>query len=545
MGDGVTDEAAVSPHPPATRFRRGSVLLVLAVSAICYAPTLANRYAGDDEFIVASNPTVTQGDVLGAITSPYWPETFSKGTLYRPLVSGSFAAEWPLWKGHPAGFHAVNLVLHALVAVVLLLLAWELGLPAAGALAAALVFAVHPVHVEAVAPVVGRSELLAALFVLLGCLAFLKLRGPRAWMAAPAVAVCYGLGLGAKEIAVTLPILLVLVAAAAARSNGRSVPLKQAWPVGLGMALVLIGYLAVRVRVTGGILGETVAPELWALTPFQRLMTALSLWIDYARLMVFPLDLSTDYAPAVRFPALGLDRPGLFGGLVLVLTLAGSVALWRRSALAALGVLWFVVAVLPVSNLPFPTGVLLAERTLYLPSVGFALAVGIGAAAWLSGRTRKVALPAVVGVCLLLAGRSAVRTLDWRDSETVMAALERDHPESVQVVRKRARDAMAAGRWDQAARGFELALHLSPHHYTALTEAALFFGVVGRHDRAQALLERAIEVVPDSPHAYRILARHQFDRNRPTEAGQTIRRARLALEDPVALADLEAANTAR
>ena len=483
-------------------------LLILIAALIPYAPTLLNGFAGDDEYIVATNPVVTEGDLAGAVTSPYWPAAYTAGTLYRPLTIVSFAVEWRIWGGSPLGFHLTNLGLHAVVSLLILTLLLALSTPLAAATLAAMIFAVHPVHVEAVAQVVGRSELLAGAFYLTACLVYLRDRA--LWT----VPLLFFLGLASKEIAVTLPLALVLLEAARGcgeSSSEGSLPslierLRKKTALFIGLAVAFAAYMAARFRITGGLVGETPAAEFFGMSGLQRVMTALSAWLDYVRLLFYPADLSSDYSPAVRFPALGLDRPGMVGGLIFIAVLASMVVLWKRGRLASVGLAWFGLVILPVSNLLIPTGTILAERTLYLPSVGLALLIAAAAVRPLREHPRTAI---AIGSLLLVAlsARTVVRTQDWKDSATMMAALERDHPESVQVVRAHARDAMSQGRWDEAAKRFELALHLSPHHYTGLTEAALFYEVAGHPDRAKELLARAIEVSPDTPHAHRILAR--------------------------------------
>ena len=153
-----------------------AALLVLLVAVGTYANSVLNGFAYDDNTIIVGSPVVTEGRVVDALTSSYWPQAVGGAGLYRPVTLSSFALEWGLWNGHPAGFHLVNLAVHSAVSllVFLLLLPVSATLPA---LVGGVLFAVHPVHSEAVANVVGRSELYSALFVLGACLLFLKGRG--------------------------------------------------------------------------------------------------------------------------------------------------------------------------------------------------------------------------------------------------------------------------------------------------------------------------------------------------------------------------------
>src|SRR5712691_13086346 len=176
--------------------------LAVAVCALVpYVPALWNGFAMDDLYIIAWNPLVhsLQG-AWRAFGAPYWPPDLG-GQMYRPLPLATFAVDWTIAHGHPAWFHAMNLLWHAGVAVLVAALTrrwadWT------AALAAGLVFAVHPVHVEAVANVVGLGELMAAAGV---CLAVYAALVRQDVLLSGAALV---LGLLSKENAVVAPALI-------------------------------------------------------------------------------------------------------------------------------------------------------------------------------------------------------------------------------------------------------------------------------------------------------------------------------------------------
>ena len=173
-------------------------LAVALCAVVVYLGALWNKFALDDVPIIALNPLVVQpSGIWRAFIAPYWSADFG-GHMYRPLVIASFALD-ALVDG-TAWFHAVNLVWHAGAAVAVAALARR-WLDTAGALVAGLLFAVHPVHVEAVANVVGRAELMATLFTVLAVYAALAGRHP-AWSAA-----ALGFGLLSKENAAVAPAL--------------------------------------------------------------------------------------------------------------------------------------------------------------------------------------------------------------------------------------------------------------------------------------------------------------------------------------------------
>ncbi|HRX85974.1 MAG TPA: hypothetical protein P5572_13225, partial [Phycisphaerae bacterium] len=157
----------------------GGVLVAVA-ALLVYANTLANGFALDDVPIVQTNPNVTAAGPAGrAWTTPYWPQS-NRGDrddlLYRPLTIQTYRWQYALGGATAWPFHLVNLLLHAAISVGVWWLARRLGAGVAGALVAGLIFAVHPIHTDAVSNIVGRAELLAAAGTLLAVICALTAR---------------------------------------------------------------------------------------------------------------------------------------------------------------------------------------------------------------------------------------------------------------------------------------------------------------------------------------------------------------------------------
>src|SRR5947208_4501079 len=397
---------------------------VAACAAIVYGGALWNQFALDDNQIVRFNNLVLKvSGVWRAFVSPYWPSVVGGG-LYRPLPLASYAIDWQLG-GAAWWFHAVNVAWHAgaSVAVAWLAQRWT-GEPRSSergeraALAAGLLFAVHPVHVEAVANIVGRAELMAALFAIL-CV-YAALAQDRLWWSAAALAA----GLLSKENVVVAPALIAWgwIMEMARPSRRRMVAYVATW-VAVGAV-----YVMARWYVLGHELVGRAAPVFFGASPVAVRLTAVAAFPDVARLLVFPLKLRADYSPAERtLVATPLD-PRFALGLLCVAAWAALLWLaWRRGRrLEAFGLGWIAISFFPVSNLAVQVGVLVAERTLYLPSVGLAWAAG----ALLRGlESRRLAW--VLSLLAVAGGlRTAVRVPVWRDQRSVVLSEVTDSPRS-------------------------------------------------------------------------------------------------------------------
>lgn len=418
-------------------------LAALAACAV-YLNALHNGFALDDQIVVQQNPFVHGTFAMRDIwVSSYWPNLPFQLGLYRPLTILMYAVEWGLWHGQPMGFHAVNIMLHAAASALVVLLVLRLGAPPLAAALGGVLFAIHPVHVEAVSGIVGGAEVVMTLFVLAACLLHLWRRGPAVvrWVG---IAACFLAALLTKESAVALPVLLVIVDGL---DPQRRAPLwRTVWddaPLYLLLAMLFGGYMGLRYAVLTVFSGSTLAPALVGASTATRIATAISIWPQYLRLMVYPRDLVADYGPNVLVAA-HWGAPVVWMGVALgAAVLASAVMLRRRVPWWTAAVAWFATSTFVVSNLAVPVGILLAERTLYLPSVALAfVAVPL---VRLGRRVPRSALAAAGLLLALGAARTWTRTPDWRSTDVLLTQLAAAHPESYYAQVYLGDNAMQAG----------------------------------------------------------------------------------------------------
>lgn len=393
---------------------RRAYLVVAMAALVVYLGALGNRFAMDDIPLVVRNPLVQSvSGMWQAFAAPFWPPDFG-GHMYRPLSVATWTLDQAV--GGAWWFHLVNLLWHAAACIAVVALVRRFA-DDHSALIAGLLFAVHPVHVEAVANVVGRTELMSALFLVLGVYAALA-RGSVAWSAAAWI-----LALLSKENAAVLPALVVWgwILGLGRPPRRRMLAFVASWLV-IGAA-----YAGVRSHVLAPYAGfQSVAPVFIDQSPIAIRLTAVAALADVARLVVFPLTLRVDYSPDERTlvdsPA---DARFLAGFACFLIWCALLVLAFRRGRkLEAFGLGWIGIAFLPVANLVFPAGFLVAERTLYLPSAGLALTAG----SWLARWPAHWRLGSAVTLVLLGAVRTALRVPVWRDNSTVTLSILNDSP---------------------------------------------------------------------------------------------------------------------
>jgi hypothetical protein len=438
-------------------------VLLAGLTTAASAWSLGNGFVYDDVPIILQNPLVHQLGSAGTIwRSAYWPA----GLLYRPITSQLFALEWALGGGHPLVFHLVSVLL----AVATALAVWRLAiqvLPPLPAMLVGALFAVHPVHVEAVANVVGQAELLATLFGLLAVERYVT------WRAEGALSPARRIGLAAltllailsKESGYVVPFLLAVAELTVVRSRvPKASSVRVVAPVFTLQLSVIVAAILLRIIVLGPTPGAGPAVALRSLGAGERIVGMLAVVPQWVRLLFWPAHLQAEYGPP------GLAVTGVFGlaHLLGVVILLGAFALmammWRRHPAIAFGLAWTAIALLPVSNLLTATGVILAERTLFLPSVGAMLALGGVMALFLALYDRLWArrgLCAITGAAVMAgAVLSARRQSVWRSEEVFFRQLERDAPRTYRAHLVASVHYSATGRYPEAERAARRGLEL-------------------------------------------------------------------------------------
>jgi len=517
----------------ATRAR--AAFFVAAVGIITYVLSVWDGFAYDDVAIIPGDPRITKLKLLEIFQLPYWHNL----AIYRPLTTLSFAVDWLLSRGYPWYFHAINVLEHGAVCALVFLLLAELFSPAA-ALAGALLFAVHPVHVEAVTNVVGRAEVVSALFYLGAILIWVRGGSrPRPWRVA-VITVCFAVALLHKESSATLPAAIVLVDAALGRWSFRPAALKdylrRLLPLVAAMAVVFAGFVWLRLTVLGGRMSPDVYDSIFDLPMGRvgRLMTALQAWPMYGRVLFFPRTLLADYGPRILMPAFGWNGLALLGlGIILFLLIGGIDALASGRGRAALAFLWFPVTVLPVSNLLFPIGIIVAERTLYLPML--ALCVGVAIAVdhqatlpAASRRLRRGLLVAFATVLAAFAARTIVRIPQWDSTDKIFYALRDDAPESFRAWWHLARIARRENKPELEMRRYETAMRLWPYRKALVLEVIARSIANKRTGEARNIAAFAVTRFPNEVSAQRYLAATSLDLG-DTATARSAARAGLAL----------------
>lgn len=483
---------------------RGYPILLVAAGCLVYANSFGGPFIFDDYSCIVENPHIRHlWPIWEVWRSP--PEVAIAG---RPVVSLTLALNYALGGLRVWGYHAVNLALHLLSALLLygiirrtLLrprLRARFGASAAPlAFVAALLWMVHPLLTESVTYIIQRTELLmaACLLLTMWCVIRDATDGPaRRWDIA-AVLAC-AVGMGSKEVMVVTP-LLVWVYDAIFLSTTWHAPLRKRRGLYLGLAstwLILAGLLATHPRtMTAGFTAHGITPWHYALTQ------STVIW-HYVRLAAWPAPLIVDYSdwPIVRdLASVGLPVTALAG-----LIAATAWALRRRPALGFLGAWWFMILAPTSSLLPIATEVA-AERRMYLPLAALVTLVVIGGWRFLracihhAGARRAVAAIVIAGSVAILGACTVRRNHVYRNEEALLRQLIAVRPNNAHAYYNLGITLGEQGRFDESVAAFHDALRLVPRDAGSHNNLGAVLLQQGNIDEAIGEFQEAIRLRPD------------------------------------------------
>lgn len=521
---GQRTAARAGPWParvslPALGAGFGLVILVV----IFYLPATRCGYIWDDDTYVRDNPALRSPGGLRQI----WFD-LSASPQYYPLVYSSYWLEYRLWGAAPRGYHVVNVLLHAGVAVLLWRVLRHIRVP--GAWAAAALFALHPVHVESVTWITERKNVLSGVLYLGAALAYLHYalpgegraaRGRGAWLYVLALVLFSG-ALLSKTVTCTLPAVLVLVLWwRRGRLHGRDwLALAPFFVLGIAAGLLTRW---VEKYYTGAAGAE------WTFSFVERcLIAGRALWF-YAGKLLWPHPLIFIY------PRWAIDAGAWVQYVFPITAVVVLAALWllrgRIGRGPLVGVLCFAGTLFPALgffDVYFMRYSFVADHWQYLASAAL-LAVFAGAGATLAARfgARGRALAGgVLAVCLALLGG-----LTWRQSwaYTDLEGLWRDtlrkNPDAWMAHNNLGSVLQRSGRVDEARAAYARALELNPHFAQAHANLGALARLKGQLDEARQHYEEALRIDPQYPTAHYNLGNLYKDQGRYAEAQEAYRRA--------------------
>jgi len=457
--------------------RTRALLLILFTSLIIYSNSLGGEFAYDDEYFIVKNIRIRN---LRNI--PYFFAHSSSGAfaelsrdVYRPVTTTSYALDFFLWKLDTFGYHLANVLFHSLNAILLFLFLYALFENTALALFASLFFACHPVQTEVVSWISGRSSVLFLFFYLASLVFYVR----RYYALSLAL---FGLSLFSKEMAVSLP--LVIIAYDIHFFN------KEAFRKKILRYAPYFALAAFYVLVRSAVLQRVSQCGWWGESPYYTFLTMAKVLVEYIKILILPAKLCAFYIISIS-RSIAENAPAA-GILLLTLTAIAAPFIFRRATRASFAIWWFFITLLPVSNI-VPLKALMAERFLYLPSIGFAILAAI-----IIKRAAGKRLAAILAAALVIAysARTMARNEDWKDVVSLSKSILAVSPLNPWGYTSLGTAYLAQDRYADAEKALKKAIALSQDYASPRNALGFCYLEMEKNEDAIRLLKDALKLSP-------------------------------------------------
>lgn len=480
-----------------------AITAILVAGSLSYANSLLNPFIWDDIALVVRNFHI--GD-LG-----YFPRLFLEGSyhqditgnFYRPMLMASFALDYRYWALEPFGYHLMNLFLHLSNALLVYCLAWIISKKKTVSFLAALLFAVHPAHTEAVTYISGRGDPLAAFFCLLSLLCFIRFTGQEGARKAAFYIVSvffFAMAVFTKESALVLPAFFALYSACFTEGKPR---LSAAIPYIPFLAVIAL-FLYIRNVALAGI-GD--AGSYISTIPFScRLLTAPAVVVEYIKILAVPVGLHMERMDFLFNVVESAKDPRFLVPSVFLVSAALALTFWRnRPKMLLFGTAWFIIGLLPFLNI-VPINAFVAEHWLYFPSIGFFIAVSVLFDRLTRFRSIRLCVKAfIVVLVLMLSALTIKQNHIWGNPLLFYNYTLAYSPESTRLHTNLGIEYFNRGLFDKAESEYMESLRIEPDGkntvYHLLNLAALYY-YQGREDEAFNAYKKAIAADPLVPVTY-------------------------------------------
>ncbi|MFH1878135.1 MAG: tetratricopeptide repeat protein, partial [Candidatus Omnitrophota bacterium] len=405
---------------------------------------------------------------------------------YRPFQLLTYMSDHVMWGAREEGYHITNIFLHISAAFALYWMLTVLFGDHALSFFTCLLWAVNPLHTEAVMYISGRADPLAALFIFSGMAFYVKSArsGPKIFYIASLV--CYSSALLSRESSLVFPLLIALY----------HFSFKEKIPVYrfAGIAGLSALYAAARFTLLGHIL-ETIHENTRLI---ERIPSFLAAAANYMKLVIMPFGLHMEYGKRL----FSFTDPLVIGGGLLLAAMAFFLIAERKNKIIFFSIAWALLTLLPHSNI-FPVNAYMAEHWLYLPLAGISLAVSYGALVLY--RKDGFRVTAVIAMAFITAYYSLItfrQSEYWKDPVSFYTGTLKYPPGNSRIYNNLANTYEGEGRVEEAVALWKKAIQIRPDYSEAYNNLAVTYAGMKRYKEAAEMFEKAIKLDPGIPELY-------------------------------------------
>lgn len=462
------------------------IFVIITLGLICYSNVINSDFVWDDKAFVISNPAIKNLNTpISFFTNP---KTVAYGRLsedvYRPLMTLSFALDYRFFKLNSHFYHLENVIFHIFNAILLFFLLNNIFNNKTLSFLSSLIFLIHPVQTEAVSWISGRADVLFLFFYLSSFLFYVKYKkaNKKLYLFYLSLAL-FVFALLSKEMAVTLPLVLLVYEFFFGEKDSFWKNIRR---ISIYF-LILIFYIVGRYS----IIGKITQKHYWGGSLYRTFLTVLKAVVYYLKILFVPVRLCANY---VIFISKSILEVYVLLSLMIISAIIGVfIFAVKRSKIIAFGIAFFFITLLPVLNI-LPIKIIIAERFLYLPSIGFSIVVA-AMLLWL----RRYRVFFVLLTALLICGytvRTYMRNFVWKDEYSLFSSIIETSPYSYKGHYNLANVYYNKNRYDAAIEEFKKAIKLKPDHFYSHLALGSLLHNKKRYDEALKEYEIALKIKP-------------------------------------------------
>ena len=544
-------KASKSQKKPTGKMPWSGILIAGILAMLLYAPSHKYQWTLDDASVIEDN-SVTQKGLAGIGTHltehyryGYWN---AKGTLYRPISLVMFAIEWAISPDNPHFHHLINILMYGLLSALLFLLLFHMIKSEFWALLIAILFVAHPVHVEVVANIKSRDEIMATLFAIASLICWWRYLERKKMGMLIAGVLLYALAMFSKESTITLLAIFPAVAFLFFPKD-----FNITWKKSLLFLIPALLYLLIRAQILGSAGAGSGAASpldnfLYA-TDNQLLRKASAMLImgKYLWTLLIPWELGSDYG----FNQIPITGFGDWRVLLSLLAHGGLIFLmikyWKKNALMSFGIFFYLATISIFSNLFITIGSSYGERFLFLPSIGFLIFIIAALRSWVEKndlRIKKIAWNKTTQVPILITAlftifyvyKTQMRLPAWENSFTLYQTDVINAPNSAKLNYHYGLESSKLGRDAKnpevkkeyntiAKKHFEKAIAIYPDYSDAFSQFGLLYYRSGDNQKAIEMYNRALQIDPKKAMVYSNMGIIYFNSGQFDQAEQVYRKA--------------------
>ena len=508
------------------------VVLLLLVLTTFWQAQYNDFLTYDDTAYVVANPNVRDGLTLQGIRGAFADSVASN---WQPITILSHQLDVTLFGLNPRGHHVTSVLIHALNTLLLYLFLFRATGDTFKSFFVAALFGVHPLHVESVAWVASRKDVLSTFFLFLALLAYLRYVREQSGKWYAAMAAFFALGLMAKSMLVTFPFLLLLLDYWPSRRIDFST---RDWPARLKKLIIekvplfaLTAMIAIIALIT-----QRAAGAVQSLTEFSlgaRVSNAIISYALYAWRVFWPSPLAVFYPHAKE----GLE----IWKVVLAFSVLAAITLivlrnWKSRPYLFVGWCWYLGTLVPVIGLVQIGSQAMADRYTYITIIGIFVMVAWGIGPLLEGSFRKPILALLAGGLALHIALSWSYLRHWRDSESIFRHTISVTRDNFPAQSNLAMALAERGRVEEALPHFEAAVRIEPNAVEGWFNLGTAYSLLAEPAKALPAFEKAVAIAPNDAESHASLADAYFKLGNTEPARKAAARAlELAPQHPVAM----------